>query len=294
MKKKYYLILGVAVFFLASAFTTYIAVNQEYQTSDVSDLSFKERVDYHGNEMHSLENYFTNVTPKQAVINDYNSIMGEFEGVILQQKKYMEDNNITFEQIRNNPNMLPVNFQVSDAQYSKLLNVINETKPVSSPQLKESLTTLNEYVDLARNPNIKYSQLEIFKDASGNGLVDERLMARGQGNQKRGLKSKEAVRKLQDLLKKPLKLTEGQITVYPNPISEFSKISFINTVAGNTEFSIYDINGKKIISKSKVVEQGNVTLSFLDISDKKLNSGLFILKIKNPEGKVLTKKLMAK
>ncbi|KGL59129.1 T9SS type A sorting domain-containing protein [Polaribacter sp. Hel1_85] len=293
MKKKYYLILGVAVFFLASAFTTYIAVIQEYEISDVSDLSFQERVVYHDDEIHSLENYYTNVTSNTVIVNDYNSVMTEFEDVILQQKQYMVDNNITLEQVRNNPSILPVNFQISDLQYSKIINIVNTVKPDSSPQLSESLTTLNEYVDLAREPSIKYSQLEIYEDASGEDLLNP-YQFKGNTSKKKGLKSKEAVRKLRDLLKIPLKLTEGKISVYPNPFTEFSKISFINTVKGNVLFSIYDLNGKKIFSTLKEVEQGTVTVNSQDILKEKLAKGLFILKIKNSEGKVLTHKIISK
>jgi hypothetical protein len=295
MKKKYYLVLGIAVFFLASAFTTYIAVSQDYETSDISDFSFKERLVYHDNEIHSLENYYTNVVSNVSVINDYNSVMSEFRNVILQQKQYMENNNITFEQVRNNPSILPINFQISDLQYSKIVNVINTTKPVSSPQLSQSLTTLNEYVSLAKEPSIKYSQLEIYRDASGDDLIKNGLQAKGVSTEeKKGLKSKEAVRKLRDLLKNSVKLTEGLISVYPNPMTEFSKISFFNTAKGNVEFSIYGINGKKILSSSKEVEQGSVTINSQDILKDKLATGIFILKIKNSEGKVLTQKVMSK
>jgi hypothetical protein len=287
MKKKHLPLLGVFTFFVVTAFTNYVTVLQEdeYETSDVSDLSFEERLNYHQDEVAALENYFVNVDKNPEVINNYNSLLENMTSLVTGNKTTNKSSYRTASK----------NEAVDSEDLQKTISIIDDTKELVSPQLEEYLSTLGEYLSLANQ--IEYPKREVFKDATG--VYPDQLQYRNKGGKiQKGLKSKEALRKLKDLAKslgvKSQVLKKGQLSVYPNPISEFSKISFINTVKGNVEFSIYDINGKKIISTSKELEQGNVTISSQYILNDKLATGLFILKIKNSEGKILTKKIMSK
>ncbi len=72
-------------------------------------------------------------------------------------------------------------------------------------------------------------------------------------------------------------------TVYPNPAKD------IVTINGNSNLSaisIYDITGKKVLSTTKLVN------NTLNISS--LNSGLYLLKMKDIKGAIATKKLVVK
>jgi hypothetical protein len=286
MKQKKLFFIGVVFIMILSAFTTYSVISEEYLISAPSDPSFEDRLKYHDDEIYSLNNHY--VTSSHSLIpDDYIGLMDDFENVILSQKEYMEDNNITIEQIRENPSILPKNFKITDAQYEKFKNIVNTTLPISSPELKESINSLDEYVDLARE--VKYSKFEIFKDATGIDLLETNFTT---GDEK-GLQSKEAIRKLKDLMKNKITIKDNQFSIYPNPLKESSRVSFHNNLSGEVTFTLLDIQGKSIQHKVKNIEgKGLITLEFNDLVNNKLPTGIYIMKIKTTEGLVMSNKFI--
>ncbi|AXG70707.1 hypothetical protein KORDIASMS9_02953 [Kordia sp. SMS9] len=296
MKQKHFLI-GVLLFISFSAFTTYTIVTGEYLTTAPEDPSFGVMIVDHDDEINSLENYYTNVAYNPSVVNDHNSLMSDFESVIVTQSDYMTENNLTFEQVRENPSLLPPNFIFSNQQHSQALNVINTTMPVASPDLQHSLSALREYIDLASQVN--YSVLEIYDDSYGGGIhmgIGDEAMHLGGKQANQGLQSKEAIRKLRDLLKKDLlNLTKEQFTIYPNPLSNTSTISFLNSISGKSQFVLYDIKGRMITSAQKNLEEGTAHIQANEILDiQSLSKGIYILKINTTTGREMSNKLIVK
>ena len=285
MKKKYILLLCGIAFFTLSAFT-YVVIEKQYQTSSRADLSFENRLIYHQEEMYSLENYFKKVARNPSVVEDYNSIMNDFKTAVIKQRLYMARKKITFRQVRANPSILPAQFRISNTQYLKIKNVINATKPVASPYLKESLTTLDEYLGLARR--VQYSADEILLDASG---TEPNETSRGT----EGLQSREAVRKLKDLLRNKPTFVENKVLVYPNPFNESSKVSFYNATKGNVKFTIFNNStGKIVSSKTQLLKQGATVINASELTNQKLSPGVYILNIINAEGKKTSTKFIIK
>lgn len=294
MKQKHFFI-GVFSFLLFSAFTTYTIVTGDYLVSSPADTSFGTRIVDHNDEMASLDNYFTNVSGNASVVEDHDVLMNDFEHVIVDQSEYMADNNISFEQIHETPSILPTNFRISDEQYFRAMNVINSTIPVASPDLQQSLYSLREYIDLARQ--VRYSVFEIYVDSSGDeGLLppgEQHLSGQDMGN---GLQSKEAIRKLRDLLKKDLlNITKEQFTIYPNPLSTSSTISFLNSLSGQAQFVLYDIKGRTISAVQKNLENGTAHIQANEVLDiGRLSKGIYILKINTASGNEMSNKLIIK
>lgn len=301
MKQKHFFI-GVFSFLLFSAFTTYTLVSGDYLVSSPVDTSFGVRIVDHNDEMASLDNYFTNVAGNVAVVEDHNDLMQDFENVIITQNDYMTENNISFEQIRETPSILPVNFRISNEQYSQAMNVINSSMLVASPELRETLTSLKEYIDLARQT--RYSVLEIYDDSAGDEGIfpttgpgpQQHISGDGGTSTSKGLQSKEAIRKLKDLLKKDLlNITKEQFTIYPNPLSNSSTISFLNSLSGKAQFVLYDIKGRTVSSVQKNLEKGTAHIQANEILDiERLSKGIYILKINTATGNEMSNKLIIK
>jgi len=150
---------------------------------------------------------------------------------------------------------------------------------------------LNEYIDLAVDPDILYTPLEMFDDATGG--FEEGGMQRN--TERRGLKSKEAVRKLRDLLRSKGDDLVESVSIYPNPVTNFSRIRFYNAVEGKANFTLYNINGSVISSTDALVPQGESTLNVGDVMNTgKLTVGIYILRVKTKAGDEMSNKFIVK
>lgn len=285
MNRKILIAFGAVCFLFMSAFTATMVVSGPYEDGSPEDPSFSHRMFYHQDEIIALDNYFTNVAPNLSVIDDYNTLTTEFSTTIFQQRQYMDENSITFEDIRDDPSILPMNFKLSVDQQNRINNVINSTLPVASPELEESLLVLQEYLGLA--PQVDYSQLEMFDDGTGDDLSGKSNL--GNSN---GLQSKEAVRKLRDLLK--TKVSSTAISIFPNPINETTKLSFSNPVAGDVKFTIYDVTGKVVEQRTKNLSVGEVILDYAELFQFGRDFEIMFLAIDLVDGNRMTTKFIIK
>lgn len=68
----------------------------------------------------------------------------------------------------------------------------------------------------------------------------------------------------------------NDIAIYPNPAKEFVKVRVeIPNVAGKATFELYDITGRKLISKEMVVEQSVP----VELSLSEIRPGIYLLKV---------------
>lgn len=71
-------------------------------------------------------------------------------------------------------------------------------------------------------------------------------------------------------------ITQNDITIYPNPARDYVKVKFeIPNASGKATFDLYDITGRKVISKVMNVEQS--VPAELNLSE--LRSGIYLLKV---------------
>jgi len=66
------------------------------------------------------------------------------------------------------------------------------------------------------------------------------------------------------------------IAIYPNPAKDYVKIRIdVQNVSGKALFELYDITGRKVISRQMVIEQSEP----VDLDLSELRSGIYLLKI---------------
>ena len=71
---------------------------------------------------------------------------------------------------------------------------------------------------------------------------------------------------------------QKRVFLYPNPVKDMLNLSILSSKANNNNISIYNIKGQKIYSSDI-----NIDKFSLKISQLKLNSGIYYLKIQNTE-----------
>lgn len=71
-------------------------------------------------------------------------------------------------------------------------------------------------------------------------------------------------------------ITQNDITIYPNPVRDYVKVKFeIPNASGKVTFDLYDITGRKVISKVMNVEQSVPT----ELNLSEIRSGIYLLKV---------------
>jgi photosystem II stability/assembly factor-like uncharacterized protein len=81
----------------------------------------------------------------------------------------------------------------------------------------------------------------------------------------------------------------SQIFIYPNPASEFVKISLYLNTPSNTILELFDMNGKLI--NIKEINQSNKGWNHFNFNIKELKSGVYFLRF-NYNGQIRTKKII--
>ncbi len=77
-------------------------------------------------------------------------------------------------------------------------------------------------------------------------------------------------------------LSSENILIYPNPADNNLNIEFQLNKTGNIGFTVFDINGRKMLSKSQAFQKGNISTS-IDI--KNLAPGNYILEVSSSDFK---------
>lgn len=68
----------------------------------------------------------------------------------------------------------------------------------------------------------------------------------------------------------------NDITIYPNPAKDFIKVKIeIANIAGKATFELYDITGRKVISKKMAVEQSVP----VELNLSEIRPGIYLLKV---------------
>ena len=80
------------------------------------------------------------------------------------------------------------------------------------------------------------------------------------------------------------------VAIYPNPVKEEFKLSFVANANGEVGITIFDITGKKLLHKSEAMNQGN---NFYRFDTRKYNPGVYLVKIDAPTT-TYTQKLIIK
>lgn len=68
----------------------------------------------------------------------------------------------------------------------------------------------------------------------------------------------------------------NDIAIYPNPAKDFIKVKIeIDNIAGKATFDLYDITGRKVISKEMAVEQSVP----VELNLSEIRPGIYLLKV---------------
>ncbi|MCU0435318.1 MAG: family 16 glycosylhydrolase [Bacteroidia bacterium] len=70
-------------------------------------------------------------------------------------------------------------------------------------------------------------------------------------------------------------IINSNLAILPNPSDGNFKLSFLNKTEGNLTISIFDINGRRVYSKTSTFSTGQVSMDF----DSALTSGIYLLRI---------------
>lgn len=81
---------------------------------------------------------------------------------------------------------------------------------------------------------------------------------------------------LTNVEKPTARINTMDVNVYPNPSTDYMKVSFKAETSGQTNFVLYDLNGKQVLKVTKNVTKGNVTQT---INTRSLPKGTYILKV---------------
>lgn len=75
----------------------------------------------------------------------------------------------------------------------------------------------------------------------------------------------------------------GDITIFPNPITEASQVRISTTQAAQAEISVVNMIGQTLVSTVQALQSGSNTVA---LSDKtyQLNAGVYMLKVTTPKG----------
>ncbi len=68
----------------------------------------------------------------------------------------------------------------------------------------------------------------------------------------------------------------SDLKIYPNPLKDVGKIEFESTIAGNSDFILFDANGQQVMNRSQHVTEGTNTIEF-NVSN--IRSGFYIIKL---------------
>jgi len=298
MKKKETLIVIIIMGLIIMAFKPlyFPLFSDPYEVSNPTDQSFEKRLISHDSEIYALENYLTNVDPDLGLVEDYKYLYDKFFHTIINQKGFMLDNNITIEDIRSDPSILPHDFKMSNDDLLKIQNIVNKVSPLASESLKETLEIAEEYFELV--PLVEYSQLEIFEDSTGKEVILQQNRSLDENQNQEGLQSREAVRKLRDLLKNQTSsnittVTALDVSLYPNPASLESKIVFNEVISDDLEIGFLDVKGSIISSNTLYVNDSSAfSVLVRDLVDlNSLNKGVYFINIKNGS-KITTLKMI--
>jgi len=71
-------------------------------------------------------------------------------------------------------------------------------------------------------------------------------------------------------------ITVNDIAIYPNPAKDFVKVKVdIPNIEGKATFDLYDITGRKVISKEMAIEQSVP----VELNLSEIRSGIYLLKV---------------
>jgi serine protease AprX len=87
----------------------------------------------------------------------------------------------------------------------------------------------------------------------------------------------------------PMIINTDSVSVFPNPASHSAKLNFYSSAEGEANLDLWNANGKCIYRKKMQVIKGWHTET-LDL--RMYNQGLYILKIRRPDGSLVTEKII--
>jgi PKD repeat protein len=79
------------------------------------------------------------------------------------------------------------------------------------------------------------------------------------------------------------------LNVYPNPAHEILNINMDGTTSSKIELSLEDISGRIVVASHEIISQGNNTLQ---LKTQGLSEGVYILRIKESQGFIHSKKII--
>lgn len=275
-----------------------ITVGGEFKISTIPELSYSEKLDYHLEEIEALGSHYTSTDINKNIVENYNNFQKKLQTVVVEQKKYMTKNKITYNNLRRDPTIVPSKFVVSTKDVDNLKKLKQGVIKDSSIDLRVTLNNLTDYIEFSKI--IGYTGLEIVRDATGTDNLRElaakysNTSAKHFGEQKRGLKASEALRKLKQLSEEPFStFIEKPVSVFPNPIITTSKISFFNPIDGKVKFLLFEASGKFVESGSLRLPKGITEVLFSNVfDDLKKFKGLYLLKVERPIGRPINTKLI--
>jgi len=77
------------------------------------------------------------------------------------------------------------------------------------------------------------------------------------------------------------------VRIYPNPTQNYITIQLTNEIVGETKMDLFDVQGRKIISKNTFQNTEELNLS-------SLSGGIYFLSIQNKNHKIIKKIILKK
>jgi aminopeptidase N len=88
----------------------------------------------------------------------------------------------------------------------------------------------------------------------------------------------------------PLPIRSDIVRVYPNPASSRFAVQFVAAREGDVELGVYDVAGKRVLSKSVARTSAGAGSEFFDASH--LPAGVYFVRMRPPRGEAITRKLV--
>ena len=142
----------------------------------------------------------------------------------------------------------------------------------------------NDYFTIERSIDAQVFEVVGIVDAEGNSTlvnsyhIEDRMPYKGISYYRLKETDYEGTSKYSNLVAVNLESDFGDLSLFPNPVEGSAYLSFRSNIFDVTEVIIYDIAGKKVITKSFEVIKGN---NRLELPSSDLPQGMYFLSIGN-------------
>ena len=293
-------------------------ISSNYDKSSSNDLSFESRWVIHETELEALSNYFINFNNGEDKITElYSELLLNLTVQATKQTLFMSKGTMDADSWRKTKDELMLlgeedvlayleakkkveaHYSITKEEFEKITVLINSVKVHASFQLEESLNLLQDYLGLAYD--LHYTKLEMFQDMTGyeNPVAAATAYINPfSEREEQGLAANEAIRKLEELEDYTPEFGLNKSTVnlfkaYPNPVNIGNEVFFTLNLeeSDKVTINVVDVTGKLVYQMDRNYGAGlnRINWDLTDISNNKVNPGMYLIKVKTSEKEELAK-----